>query len=264
MNIVDLVIPIFILQLAMALKSMDLTVFLMLSVFTMFSTQTINGFKVELIHPNSLSNPNRNPSTNQFHWIRQAYNNTRSRAASIQSRLGGDSTKFMTNIKSDGGGYVMKYSIGTPPFETYCIADTGSDVTWTQCKPCTECFKQSLPVFDPKNSKSYKTASCDSDACALVGSSLAYGDSSQSIGDVATDTLTIGDVSFKNVVFGCGHENSGTFSGNSSGIVGLGNSDISIVKQLDKDVGGKFAYCLSSQPDSKSHKGNNEKIIILF
>nr|GLL18092.1 aspartic proteinase CDR1-like [Ipomoea trifida] len=250
----------------MALKSMDLTVFFMLSVFTMLSTQTINGFRVELIHPNSLSNPNRNPSNNQFHWIRQAYNNTRSRAASIQSHLGGGSAKFKTDIMSDGGAYVMKYSIGTPPFETYGIVDTGSDVTWTQCEPCIECFWQSLPVFDPKHSKSYKTASCDSDACALVGSSvgacsdqnvcqynLTYGDSSQSVGDVATDTLTIGDASFKNVVFGCGHQNSGTFLGNASGIVGLGNSDISIVKQLGKDVGGKFAYCLSSQPDSKSH-----------
>ncbi|XP_031120542.1 aspartic proteinase CDR1-like [Ipomoea triloba] len=250
----------------MALKSMDLTVFLMLSVFTMLSTQTINGFRVELIHPNSLSNPNRNPSNNQFHWIRQAYNNTRSRAASIQSHLGGGSAKFKTDITSDGGAYVMKYSIGTPPFETYGIVDTGSDVTWTQCEPCIECFWQSLPVFDPKHSKSYKTASCDSDACALVGSSvgacsdqnvcqynLTYGDSSKSVGDVAIDTVTIGDASFKNVVFGCGHQNSGTFLGNASGIVGLGNSDISIVKQLGKDVGGKFAYFLSSQPDSKSH-----------
>nr|GMC50275.1 aspartic proteinase CDR1-like [Ipomoea batatas] len=245
---------------------MDLTVFFMLSIFTMLSTQTINGFRVELIHPNSLSNPNRNPSNNQFHWIRQAYNNTRSRAASIQSHLGGGTAKFKTDIMSDGGAYVMKYSIGTPPFETYGIVDTGSDVTWTQCEPCIECFWQSLPVFDPKHSKSYKTASCDSDACALVGSSvgacsnqnvcqynLTYGDSSKSVGDVAIDTLTMGDASFKNVVFGCGHQNSGTFLGNASGIVGLGNSNISIVKQLDKDVGGKFAYCLSSQPDSKSH-----------
>nr|GMC47817.1 aspartic proteinase CDR1-like [Ipomoea batatas] len=245
---------------------MDLTVFLMLSVFTMLSTQTINGFRVELIHPNSLSNPNRNPSNNQFHWIRQAYNNTRSRAASIQSHLGGGSAKFKTDIMSDGGAYVMKYSIGTQPFETYDIVDTGSDVTWTQCEPCIECFWQSLPVFDPKHSKSYKTASCDSDACALVDSSvgacsdqnicqynLTYGDSSKSVGDVAIDTVTIGDASFKNMVFGCGHQNSGTFLGNASGIVGLGNSDISIVKQLGKDVGGKFAYCLSSQPDSKSH-----------
>ncbi|XP_019152622.1 PREDICTED: aspartic proteinase CDR1-like [Ipomoea nil] len=238
-----------------------------LFVFALLYAQTINGFTVELIHPNSLSNPNRNPSNSQFHWIRLAYNHTRSRAASIQRRLsGGGSAKFKTDIKSDGGGYIMKYSIGTPPFETYGIADTGSDVTWTQCQPCTDCFPQSLPVFDPKHSKSYKAASCDSDACALVGSSagecsngnvcqyqLTYGDNSQSVGDVATDTLTIGDSSFKNVVIGCGHQNSGTFSGNASGIVGLGNSDISIVKQLDKDVGGKFAYCLSSQPDSKSH-----------
>ncbi|XP_019152433.1 PREDICTED: aspartic proteinase CDR1-like [Ipomoea nil] len=250
----------------MALKSMGLAV---LSVFALLCAQTINGFTVELIHPNSLSNPNRNPFNSQFHWIRRAYNHTRSRAASIQSRLGGGgSAKFKADIESEsGGGYVMKYSIGTPPIETYGIADTGSDVTWTQCEPCIDCFPQSLPVFDPKHSKSYKTVSCDSDACALVGYSagkcsdrnvcqyqITYGDHSQSDGNVATDTLTLGDASFKNVVFGCGHQNSGTFFGNTSGIVGLGNSDISIVKQLDKEIGGKFAYCLSSHhPDSKSH-----------
>lgn len=244
----------------MSSRSMDLTVFLTLFIFA----QTINGFTVELIHPNSPSNPNRHPSNNRFDWIRQAYNNTRSRAASIQSRLG-DSSKLKTDIKADGGGYVMKYSIGTPPFETYGIADTGSDITWTQCEPCTNCFPQSLPIFDPKDSKSYKTAECDSDACSLVGSGtscsdgdvcqyeVTYGDQSRTFGDVATDVLTIGGSSFKNVVFGCGHQNGGTFSGNTSGIVGLGNSDISIVNQLDEEIDGKFAYCLSSRPDSKSH-----------
>ncbi|XP_019152434.1 PREDICTED: aspartic proteinase CDR1-like [Ipomoea nil] len=256
----------------MALKSMGLTV---LSVFALLYAQTINGFTVELIHPNSLSNPNRNPSNSQFHWIRQAYNHTRSRAASIQSSLGGGgSAKFKTDIESYGGGYAMKYSLGTPPFEIYGIADTGSDVTWTQCEPCINCFSQSLPLFDPKHSKSYKTVSCDSDACTLVKSNggpgagecsgenvcqyqLTYGDNTQSIGDVATDTLTIGGASFKNVVFGCGHKNRATSYGNAThnatGVVGLGYSNGSIVTQLDKDFGGKFAYCLSSQPDSKSH-----------
>nr|GMC72845.1 aspartic proteinase CDR1-like [Ipomoea batatas]GMD21846.1 aspartic proteinase CDR1-like [Ipomoea batatas]GMD83735.1 aspartic proteinase CDR1-like [Ipomoea batatas]GME05895.1 aspartic proteinase CDR1-like [Ipomoea batatas]GME16920.1 aspartic proteinase CDR1-like [Ipomoea batatas] len=197
---------------------MDLSVFFILSIFTLIPAKNINGFTVELIHPNSPSNPYRNPSNNKFDWIRQAYSNTRSRTASIQSHLRlCDSSKFKTDIKPLDGGYVMKYSIGTPPFETYGIADTGSDVTWTQCKPCIDCFPQSLPIFDPKHSKSYKTTTCDSDACSLDGDDfhcsnnnlcqydVSYGDGSESAGDVVTDTLTIGNTSFKNVVLGCGH-----------------------------------------------------------
>ncbi|XP_019152435.1 PREDICTED: aspartic proteinase CDR1-like [Ipomoea nil] len=252
----------------MSYKSMDLTVIFMLSVFALISTKIINGFTIELIHPNSPSNPYRNPSNNKFDPIRQAYSNTRPRAASIQSRLRVNvdaSFKFKTDVKPLDGGYVMKYSIGTPPFETYGVADTGSDVTWTQCEPCIHCFPQSLPIFDPKHSKSYKTATCDSDACYLddfhycsddnvCQYDVSYGDESQSAGDVVTDTLTIGDASFKNVVLGCGHRNDVTFSnGIASGIVGLGYSNVSIVKHLSEEIGGKFAHCLSSQSDSKSY-----------
>nr|GLL46742.1 aspartic proteinase CDR1-like [Ipomoea trifida] len=230
----------------MSYKSMDLSVFFILSIFVLIPAKNINGFTVELIHPNSPSNPYRNPSNNKFDWIRQSYSNT--------------------DIKPLDGGYVMKYSIGTPPFETYGIVDTGSDVTWTQCEPCIDCFPQSLPIFDPKHSKSYKTTTCDSDACSLDDDDfhcsdnnvcqydVSYGDGSESAGDVVTDTLTIGNTSFKNVVLGCGHWNNVTFSNSiASGIVGLGYSNVSIMKQLSKEIGGKFAHCLSSQSDSKSY-----------
>nr|GMC52178.1 aspartic proteinase CDR1-like [Ipomoea batatas] len=251
-----------------ASKYMDLTMFLTLFVFALLSTQTIDGFTVELIHPNSHSNPYRNPSNNRFDWIRKAYNNSRSRAASIQSRFGLDgSSKFKTNIKPLEGGYAMRYSIGTPPFETYGLVDTGSDVTWTQCEPCIDCFPQSLPIFDPKHSKSYKTVMCNNSdtTCSLdyefhcsndniCQYQLAYNDYSYTFGDVATDTLTIGDASFKNVVLGCGHRNKAMFSNSTaSGIVGLGYSNVSIIKQLRKEISGKFAYCLSPQSDSKSY-----------
>ncbi|XP_031120543.1 aspartic proteinase CDR1-like [Ipomoea triloba] len=243
-------------------KSMGLIVVLT-SVFALLSAQTINGVTVKLIHPNSPSNPNRNPSSNRFDWIQQAYNNTRSRAAFIQNRLGvNDSFKFKTDMMPYGGGYFMKYSIGTPPFESYGIADTGSDFTWTQCQPCTDCFPQIPPIFDPKNSNSYKTTSCDSDKCSIFGTPCSdqkvcqyyviYGGLSHTAGDVATDTLTIGDGSFTNVMFGCGHNNSG-FPNVTSGIFGLGYSNVSIVKQLSNEISGKFAYCLSPQPDSKSY-----------
>nr|POE76027.1 aspartic proteinase cdr1 [Quercus suber] len=123
----------------------------------------------------------------------------------------------------------MKYSVGTPPVEILGIADTGSDLTWLQCKPCNDCYNQTAPIFDPKRSRTYKRVACDSSLCrSLAGSScsgyagssclysVAYGDQSFSNGDLATDTLTLGSTKSRPVplpktILGCGHDNIGTF-----------------------------------------------------
>ncbi|KAK6116936.1 hypothetical protein DH2020_049311 [Rehmannia glutinosa] len=155
----------------------------------------------------------------------------------------------------------MKVSVGTPPFEILGIADTGSDLTWTQCQPCTQCYKQKAPLFDPRKTKTYRTLSCESQACSAVGSSscdtnnvceyqYSYGDSSYTIGDLAVETFTFDSgttesVSFPKVVFGCGHQNEGTFSETGSGLIGLGGGPLSIISQLNKSIGGKFSYCLT-------------------
>ncbi|KAL3818378.1 hypothetical protein ACJIZ3_004283 [Penstemon smallii] len=170
-------------------------------------------------------------------------------------------------LTPDGGEYLIKISIGTPPFEILAIADTGSDLTWTQCKPCTQCYKQKAPLFDPTETKTYRSVSCESEQCTAVGSSscdssngckyqVSYGDKSYSIGDLAVETLTFdsdsGDkVSFPKVVFGCGHQNDGTFNETGSGIVGLGGGSLSIVSQLES-IGGKFSYCLTSFDSTNS------------
>ncbi|KAL3844371.1 hypothetical protein ACJIZ3_001774 [Penstemon smallii] len=153
----------------------------------------------------------------------------------------------------------MKIRIGTPPVEILAIADTGSDLTWTQCKPCSRCYNQTAPLFDPEKTKTYRKVSCKSKQCSEVGScdssnnckyQVSYGDRSYSIGDLAVDTFTFDSnyrkkVSFPKVAFGCGHQNGGTFKKTGSGIVGLGGGSSSIVKQLDKYIGGRFSYCLT-------------------
>nr|GMC47818.1 aspartic proteinase CDR1-like [Ipomoea batatas] len=215
--------------------------FIIFCVFA-FLFAEINGITLDLIHPDSPLNPFRHPSQSRFGYIRQAFRNSQSRAAYINHRINGDfSTKFETTVKPSGGGYIMKYSIGTPPFETYGIADTGSDITWTQCQPCTNCFNQSLHMFDPRKSSSYKTMPCDSSTCSS-STSFSCGD------DDVCQYLVI------SVLFGCGHENGGTFSDSTSGIVGLGGDGVtSIIAQLDQQISGKFAYCLSADANSSSH-----------
>ncbi|KAL4599215.1 hypothetical protein ACB092_11G111500 [Castanea dentata] len=139
-------------------------------------------------------------------------------------------SSFSTNaldseIIPNEGEYLMQYAVGTPPVQVFGIADTGSDLTWLQCRPCTKCYKQTSPIFDPAN--------------------VRYGDGSISGGDLALDTVTLGSTaSFPKTVIGCGHDNSGIFGAKGSGIVGLGSSPLSLVSQLGTSIAGKFSYCL--------------------
>ncbi|CAN1233698.1 Aspartic proteinase CDR1 [Linum perenne] len=62
----------------------------------------------------------------------------------------------------------MSISLGTPPVPILAIADTGSDVVWTQCKPCPSCYVQNDPLFDPASSSTYQTVPCSSKACSSL------------------------------------------------------------------------------------------------
>uniref|UniRef100_A0A803NLC9 Peptidase A1 domain-containing protein n=2 Tax=Cannabis sativa TaxID=3483 RepID=A0A803NLC9_CANSA len=157
----------------------------------------------------------------------------------------------------------MSISIGTPPFDILAIADTGSDLTWTQCSPCKKCYKQVAPLFKPNSSKTYRDATCDSSVCkSATGAktscsslddscqySVSYGDQSFSNGNIATDVLTLSStsgrpVTFPNFIIGCSHNSDGTFDERGSGIVGLGGGVDSLTSQLTSSIGGKFSYCL--------------------
>ncbi|KAL0372005.1 UNVERIFIED_CONTAM: Aspartic proteinase CDR1 [Sesamum calycinum] len=220
------------------------------------------GITVDLIHRDSPLSPAYNPSHTRFERLRSAFNRSFSRKSSLRLTSASKSPESLQGTLTPiGGEYLLKVKIGTPPVEQLGIADTGSDLTWTQCQPCTQCYKQNIPLFDPRKTKTYRRVSCQSDQCNAVGSAscdsrnacqyqVSYGDRSYSIGDLAVETFTFGsssgeNVSFPKVVFGCGHENDGTFSATGSGIIGLGGGSLSIINQLDTSIGGKFSYCLT-------------------
>ena len=51
-------------------------------------------------------------------------------------------------LRSGQAEYLMELAIGTPPVPFVALADTGSDLTWTQCKPCKLCFPQDTAIYD--------------------------------------------------------------------------------------------------------------------
>ncbi|WOH00537.1 hypothetical protein DCAR_0519903 [Daucus carota subsp. sativus] len=167
-------------------------------------------------------------------------------------------------VFSGQGEFLMNISIGTPPKPFSAILDTGSDLIWTQCSPCTKCFDQPTPVFDPKNSSSYSAIPCSSQLCKDMNIFrcdngckylYTYGDQSSSQGYMAMETFTFLDstnskpMSVPNIGFGCGVNNQGSGFGQGSGLVGLGRGPLSLISQLGFK---KFSYCLTSIGDNKT------------
>ncbi|XP_062192609.1 protein ASPARTIC PROTEASE IN GUARD CELL 1-like [Phragmites australis] len=159
----------------------------------------------------------------------------------------------VSGVGQGSGEYFSRVGIGSPARQLYMVLDTGSDVTWVQCQPCADCYQQSDPVFDPTLSTSYAAVSCDSprcrdlDAAACRNSTgaclyeVAYGDGSYTVGDFATETLTLGDSQpVSNVAIGCGHDNEGLFVG-AAGLLALGGGPLSFPSQISATT---FSYCL--------------------
>jgi saccharopepsin len=156
-----------------------------------FTEASNGGFTFDLIQRDfALS-----PSYNQSHTYSDHLHNAFHRSISHVNRFKPSSLQSII-IASDGE-YLM-ISIGTPPVEVLGIADTGSDLTRTQSKPCKKCYKKNSSLFDPDQSLTL----------TMMDS---YGDLSFTKGNLAVETLTIGSVSIPNIVFSCGHHNKGTF-----------------------------------------------------
>ncbi|KAJ4721734.1 aspartic proteinase CDR1-like [Melia azedarach] len=245
-----------------------------------FTEAQKGGFSVELIHRDSPKSPFFNPDENPFERIVNALRRSSNRVKLIDPNFA-SLNSAQADIIPYEGEFLMKLSIGTPPVEILAVADTGSDLIWTQCKPCLFCYKQDADLLDPSKSSSYKDLSCKSKqcgsmrgtSCSFLGFgkckySVSYGDKSHSYGNLATDTITLDSTSGRPVVFpktiiGCGHRNAGTFSSKAAGIVGLGGGNVSLVSQMDPSLGSKFSYCLvhlsssASVNSSKINFGSN-------
>ncbi|GFP88590.1 aspartic proteinase cdr1 [Phtheirospermum japonicum] len=232
-----------------------------------------DGFTINLIHRDSPQSPTYDPTLSPAQRLANAIRRSSHRIQHFDDKLSQRSP--VSDMINSHGEYLMKYSIGTPPVPSLGVADTGSDIIWNQCKPCLKCFNQTLPIFSPRKSSTYKTIPCNTTRChSSVGTSCSptrrnclysanYGDGSFSNGLLAHETITLtstsntgGGISLPNITFGCGFQNGGLFDGGESGIVGLGGGNVSLIRQLGPLVQGKFSYCLVPLGGSSPSKLN--------
>lgn len=168
------------------------------------------------------------------------------------------STPITSGISQGSGEYFARVGLGTPPQSYYMVIDTGSDINWLQCEPCSDCYQQSDPVFNPAASTSYNELSCSSQQCSSLEITacrsnvclyqVSYGDGSFTVGDFVTETVSFGKSgSVPKVAMGCGHDNEGLFVG-AGGLLALGGGPLSLPSQIKAT---SFSYCLVDR-DSKS------------
>ncbi|XP_057510803.1 aspartic proteinase CDR1-like [Actinidia eriantha] len=218
------------------------------------------GFSVDIIHRDSPLSPFYNSSLTPVEWLNNAFQRSAERVKYFTLALQSGSSPL---IPSEGE-YLMQFGIGTPPYSTLAIVDTGSDLTWTQCLPCKKCFTQKSPLFNPTSSSTYKVAPCCSKPCQTLKNSTcsngacrytySYADNSYTRGALATETITLGSASLPGIIFGCGNDNGGTY-GAASGIVGLGTGPISLISQTSSAIGSKFSFCLVSMSSQNTKPG---------
>ncbi|XP_075648419.1 aspartic proteinase CDR1-like [Castanea sativa] len=222
------------------------------------------GFTVELIRPDSPKSPFYNANKTFTGRLKKYYPNA------LQSQ-----------VIAYKGEHLMKLTIGTPPLDIYGIADTGSDLVWTQCVPCDDCYNQISPMFDPLKSSTYNDFNCESEQCRLINTgpcsqntctyTYAYADYSITRGVFAQEKVTMtsnsGQTVSLDIAFGCGHNNSGFFNDHEMGIIGLGGGSVSFVSQIGSTFGSKrFSHCLlpfGADPSiaSKISFGNGSEVV---
>ncbi|EYU37011.1 hypothetical protein ABFS82_04G202900 [Erythranthe guttata] len=177
------------------------------------------------------------------------------------------------------GLYFTRVKLGTPPKEFYVQIDTGSDVLWVGCNPCSGCPTSSglqleLEFFDPASSSTASPISCSDRRCALgaessdsgcsdqnqCGYTFQYGDGSGTSGNYIEDSIyfdsIVGNSLSSNnsapVVFGCSTSQSGDLTKPDravDGIFGFGQQGLSVISQLSSQgiTPNAFSHCLKGE-----------------
>ncbi|KAL0410944.1 UNVERIFIED_CONTAM: Aspartic proteinase CDR1 [Sesamum latifolium] len=186
-----------------------------------FHLSEAQGFSIDLFHRDFLQFhslvSSSTSSERVMNALRRSFNRANALTQDYMVRLAS------TDVFPNKGEYLMKISIGTPPVETLAIADTGSDLTWIRCNR-PSCLHKKASLFEPTHSSTYKPISCTSSPCnSLLGSAFCdgfkgicrytveYGDGSYSNGDLATESMKLGNVMIRNVTIGCGYHDESSF-----------------------------------------------------
>ncbi|KAL9675089.1 hypothetical protein QQ045_003289 [Rhodiola kirilowii] len=153
-------------------------------------------------------------------------------------------------------------TVGSPPQPVTMVLDTGSELSWLNCKKTIT----TSSIFNPLQSKSFASIPCYSPVCRtrtrdfpipvscdpkkLCHFTLSYADMSSVDGNLASDTFRFGQSVFSKTVFGCmdsGQSTNPEEDSKTTGLLGLNLGSLSFVSQTGY---AKFSYCIAARDSS--------------
>ena len=150
---------------AFAHEALHLLLLLSLSRCCFSSTNTISSGKPQrlvskLIHPGSVHHPHYKPNETAKDRMELDIQHSAARLANIQARIEGslvsnNEYKARVSPSLTGRTIMANISIGQPPIPQLVVMDTGSDILWVMCTPCTNCDNHLGLLFDPSMSSTF-------------------------------------------------------------------------------------------------------------
>ncbi|CDY42169.1 BnaC05g40500D [Brassica napus] len=240
------------------------------------------AMRLDMKHRDSLS-PNPSP----YHRIEDIMGMDQKRhnviSQKIKTTKGGVKMSLGSGFDYGAAQYFSEIMVGTPAKRFRVVVDTGSELTWVNCR-----FHGQGPeklenrhVFRAENSSSFRkvgcmTKTCSEDLAKLFSIAICptprtpcaydyrYVDGSSAQGVFAKETFTLGltngsVTSVRGLLIGCSSASEGGASfREADGILGLALSDYSFTSKATNIFGGKFSYCLV---DHTSHKNVSNYLI---
>ncbi|KAJ3683756.1 hypothetical protein LUZ60_013983 [Juncus effusus] len=153
--------------------------------------------------------------------------------------------------------YLVPFTIGIEAAKrTYnLIFDTGNRLTWTQCHLCHRCFDQSVPIYNPSESRTFYEVKCNEPLCrpplfyCINGKCEYHRTFLNGVfyrGDLSKEVVTFGTyLTIPNVTFGCTRDSRVDFPVNTiHGVMSMDMSPTSFLTQTRVLSQGVFSYCL--------------------
>ncbi|XP_044463074.1 aspartic proteinase nepenthesin-1-like [Mangifera indica] len=230
-----------------------------------FTTSKLSGLTLQLIPRDSPESPLYPGNLTQHERLQRLIRFSDARVAYLEAifarnaKFAPDESIIISEYRDDFY-YIVYLGIGTAPEYMFLLLDTGGGLIWSQCQPCKNCYRQSMPIYDPLGSSSYRKLSCDHPLC--VGDNnffkcvdqkcvydVSYGGGARTKGVASWESFTIGAGNrvylVQNMLFGCSDDthNPNFERTQLSGIMGFSLSPDSLPSQLMDQIGGRFSYC---------------------
>ncbi|ESQ48757.1 hypothetical protein EUTSA_v10020732mg [Eutrema salsugineum] len=188
---------------------------------------------------------------------------------------GGGGAKMALGSGFDYGAaqYFAEVRVGTPAKRFRVVVDTGSELTWVNCRFHGK-GKENRRVFRAEESSSFRKVGCLTQTCKVDLMNLfslsncptpstpcsydyRYADGSAAQGVFAKETFTVGltngrKAKLRGLLIGCSSSFSGDSFRGADGVLGLALSDYSFTSKATNIFGGKFSYCLVDHLSNKN------------